>query len=358
MAADGTAALPSQDGTPTLRFQFAKSAGADASNASAGVAVTRAHASVRQYVPTRPQRRFADPAFRLLTLTFALFVLLFTSLIGAVLWWRSAEARATFGPSFLWTSSWDPVFGKFGSLPFIYGTLVSSALALTMALPLGLGAAICLSELLPRRISDLLSFLVELLVAVPSVVYGLVGVFVLVPAIRAAGGPVADALGAIPLFQGPVYGVGLLTAAVLLAVMIVPFIVAVSREVLLAVPQSQRDAALALGATRWETVRHVVLPYARSGILGSVMLALARALGETMAVTMVIGNRPEIATSLFAPAHTMAAVLANEFTEATGNLYLSALMEIALVLFGITLVINAVARLLIAGVRAPAGARS
>jgi phosphate transport system permease protein len=358
VATDGPAALPSQGGTPTLRFQFAKATGAETSDAAAGVAVTRARASVRQYLPTRPRRRFADQGFRLLTLMFALFVLIFTTLIGAVLWWRSAEARAAFGPSFLWTSSWDPVFLKFGALPFIYGTLVSSALALTLALPLGLGAAICLAELLPRQLSDLLSFLVELLVAVPSVVYGLVGVFVLVPAIRTLGGPVADVLGAVPFLKGPVYGVGLLTAAVLLAVMIVPFIVAVSREVLLAVPQSQRDAALALGATRWETVRHVVLPYARSGIMGSVMLALARALGETMAVTMVIGNRPEIAASLFAPAHTMAAVLANEFTEATGNLYLSALMEIALVLFGITLVVNAVARLLIAGVRAPAGARS
>jgi len=198
------------------------------------------------------------------------------------------------------------------------------------------------------RIADPATFLIELLVAVPSVVYGLVGVFVLVPIVRSVGTMVASVLGWIPLFAGPVYGIGLLTAGVLLAVMIVPFIVAISREVLLAVPHSQRDAALALGATRWETVWHVVLPYARSGIMGSVILALARALGETMAVTMVIGNRPEIAASLFAPAYSMAAVIANEFAEATGKLYVSALIQIALVLFGITIVVNALARLLIA----------
>jgi phosphate transport system permease protein len=198
------------------------------------------------------------------------------------------------------------------------------------------------------RIADPATFLIELLVAVPSVVYGLVGVFVLVPMVRSLGTMVASVLGWIPLFAGPVYGIGLLTAGVLLAVMIVPFIVAISREVLLAVPHSQRDAALALGATRWETVWRVVLPYARSGIMGSVILALARALGETMAVTMVIGNRPEIAASLFAPAYSMAAVIANEFAEATGKLYVSALIQIALVLFGITIVVNALARLLIA----------
>jgi len=192
---------------------------------------------------------------------------------------------------------------------------------------------------------------------VPSVVYGLVGVFVLVPAMRSVETAVQNALGFIPLFSGPIYGVGLLTASVLLAVMVVPFIIAVSREVLLAVPQTQREAALALGATRWEMVRHVVLPYARSGILGSIFLALARALGETMAVTMVIGNRPEISASLFAPAYTMAAVLANEFTEATDDVYLAALVEIGLVLFAITLVVNAIARLLIGRVqRSPSAA--
>ncbi len=279
-------------------------------------------------------------------------MLAITATVGIILWIDSALARATFGWSFLWTSTWDPVALHFGALPFIYGTLVSSLIALVIAVPLGVGAAICLSELLPVRIADPATFLIELLVAVPSVVYGLVGVFVLVPIVRNVGGVVSSWLGWIPLFAGPVYGIGLLTAGVLLAVMIVPFIVAISREVLLAVPHSQRDAALALGATRWETVWHVVLPYARSGIMGSVILALARALGETMAVTMVIGNRPEIAASLFAPAYSMAAVIANEFAEATGRLYVSALIEVALVLFGITIVVNALARLLIAGMGA------
>ena len=291
----------------------------------------------------------ADVGFRALAAGFALSVLAITATIGIILWRDSSQARETFGWPFLWTSIWDPVAGHFGALPFIYGTLVSALIALVIAVPLGVGAAICLSELLPMRIADPATFLIELLVAVPSVVYGLVGVFVLVPIVRSVGTLVASVLGWIPLFAGPVYGIGLLTAGILLAVMIVPFIVAISREVLLAVPHSQRDAALALGATRWETVWHVVLPYARSGIMGSVILALARALGETMAVTMVIGNRPEIAASLFAPAYSMAAVIANEFAEATGKLYVSALIQVALVLFGITIVVNALARLLIAG---------
>jgi phosphate transport system permease protein len=283
-----------------------------------------------------------------MTWAFAFSVIGMTAIIAAVLWHDSAASRVRFGWSFLWTSAWDPVELAFGALPFIYGTLMTSAIAIAIALPLGLLAAICLAELLPARLADPLAFLVELLVAVPSVVYGLVGIFVLVPIIRRLGNDAVPWIGWIPFFKGPVYGIGLLTAGILLAVMVVPFIVSVSREVLLAVPQSQRDAALALGATRWETVWKVVVPYARSGILGSVFLALARALGETMAVTMVIGNRPEISASLFAPAHTMAAVLANEFAEAAGDVYLAALIEIALVLFGITIVVNGVARLLIA----------
>jgi phosphate transport system permease protein len=296
----------------------------------------------------RRPSRLADVGFRALAAGLALSVLAITATIGVILWVDSSQARHTFGWPFLWTSIWDPVAGHFGALPFIYGTLVSALIALIIAVPLGVGAAICLSELLPMRVADPATFLIELLVAVPSVVYGLVGVFVLVPIVRNLGTAVSSVLGWIPLFAGPVYGIGLLTAGILLAVMIVPFIVAISREVLLAVPHSQRDAALALGATRWETVWHVVLPYARSGIMGSVILALARALGETMAVTMVIGNRPEIAASLFAPAYSMAAVIANEFAEATGKLYVSALIQIALVLFGITIVVNALARLLIA----------
>ena len=315
-------------------------------------------------VPRTPSRRpaarwrMADTAFRFMALTFALSVLVITGAIAIELFVRSAPARHAFGWSFLWTGVWDPVFSNFGALPFIYGTLATTAIALMIAVPLGLGAAICLAELLPRRIGDALTFLLELLVAVPSVVYGLVGVFVLVPLMRNVGGPVAHLLGGVPLFAGPVYGVGLLTAGVLLAVMIVPYIIAIGREVLLAVPQAQRDGALALGATRWETVRQVVLPYARSGILGATFLALARALGETMAVTMVIGNRPDIVASLFAPAHTMAAVLANEFAEAVSDVHLAALVEVGLVLFGITLVVNAVARLLILGMRGPERARA
>src|SRR5438105_2655506 len=306
----------------------------------------------------RGRRRLADPTFRLLTLGFAVSVVIIAVLIAAVLFQQSPLARAAFGWSFLWTSTWDPVALRFGALPFVYGTLATTAIALMIAVPLGLGAAICLAELLPRRIGDALTFLLELLVAVPSVVYGLVGVFVLVPLMRNVGGPVAHLLGGVPLFAGPVYGVGLLTAGVLLAVMIVPYIIAIGREVLLAVPQAQRDGALALGATRWETVRQVVLPYARSGILGATFLALARALGETMAVTMVIGNRPDIVASLFAPAHTMAAVLANAFAEAASDVHLAALVEVALVLFGITLVVNAIARLLILGMRGPERARA
>jgi len=314
---------------------------------------------VRRLPPARAGgRRAGDAIFRLATLGLALSVFAIAAIIGWVLWFKSAPARAVFGWSFLWSSTWDPVFLKFGALPFIFGTLATSAIALAIALPMGLGAAICLAELLPQRIASPLTFLIELLVAVPSVVYGLVGVFVLVPIMRSIEGWIVGMLGFIPIFGGPAYGVGLLTAGVLLAVMIVPFIVAISREVLLAVPQTQRDAALALGATRWEMVRLVVVPYARSGIFGSVFLALARALGETMAVTMVIGNRPEISASLFAPAYTMAAVLANEFTEATGDLYLSALVEVGLVLFGITLVVNAIARLLVATVRGPVSERA
>ena len=300
----------------------------------------------------RRRRRLGDPVFRTVSLAFALSVIALAVTIFVVLAQQSAPALRAFGWRFLWTSTWDPVALRFGALPFVYGTLATTAIAITIALPLGLGAAICLAELMPRRLADPLTFLIELLVAVPSVVYGLVAVFVLVPLMRDLGQAIVPVLGFIPIFAGPAYGVGLLTASMVLAVMIVPFIVSVSREVLLAVPQTQRDAALALGATRWETVRDVVVPYARSGILGSIFLALARALGETMAVTMVIGNRPEIAASLFAPSYTMAAVLANEFTEATDKVYLAALVEIGLVLFVVTLVVNAVARLLIASVGA------
>src|SRR5437660_699775 len=292
--------------------------------------------------------RSGDEIARLVTLIFALVVVLLTVMLVAQLWTNSAQARHRFGLAFFWTTTWDPVFNHFGALPFVFGTLLTSALGLLIAVPLGLGAAIFLAELAPRRFSDNLTFLIDLLAAVPSVIYGLLGVFILVPLMRTEIQPVLKSVfGFTPLFQGPAYGIGLLTAGLVLAVMIVPFITSVSREVLLAVPGDQREAALALGATRWEATWKVVVPYARTGILGSIFLALARALGETVAVTMVIGNDPKISASLFAPGYSIAAVIANEFTEATGDLYVQALIELGLVLFIVTFMINGLARLLI-----------
>jgi phosphate transport system permease protein len=284
----------------------------------------------------------------IITLTCAFSIVAITALLSYQLFLGSALARHKFGWSFLWSSTWDPVAGQFGALPFIYGTLVTSALALLLAVPLGVGAAIFLAELAPPRISDLLTFLIELLAAVPSVIFGLLGIFVLVPALRVIEPALRATLGFLPLFQGPFYGVSLFSAGVILAIMIVPFIISISREVLLAVPNDQREAALALGATRWEATWQAVVPFARKGITGSIFLALARALGETMAVTMVIGNDPKIRASLFAPGYSIAAVIANEFAEATGDLDLSALILLGLVLFALTIIINGAARLLIA----------
>jgi phosphate transport system permease protein len=260
----------------------------------------------------------------------------------------SMPAIRTFGWRFIVGTNWDPVAESFGALPFIYGTVLSSLLAMALAVPLGIGAAIYLAELAPLSIRPPVGFLIELLAAVPSVVYGLWGIFVLAPLMRVWVQPALGAsLGFLPLFQGAPYGVGMLTAGIILAIMTVPFITTVGREVLLAVPNHQREAALALGATGWETTRMAVLNYARSGLIGAVLLGLGRALGETMAVTMVIGNRPEISASLFAPGYTMASVLANEFTEATSDLYLAALVEIGLLLLIVTVVVNALARLLV-----------
>jgi phosphate transport system permease protein len=265
--------------------------------------------------------------------------------VGASSW----LAIRTFGADFLARSDWDPVAGKFGALPFIFGTVVSSILAVVVALPFALGLAIFLSELAPGWIAGPLAFATDLLAAIPSVVYGLWGIFVLVPWLRfTIEQPVAHALGdSIGFLSGPAYGVSIFAAGVILAIMIVPFISAVSREVIAAVPRAQREAAYALGATKWEVVRKAVLPAALPGVFGAVMLGLGRALGETMAVTMVIGNRPEVPSSIFHPGYTMASVLANEFTEASGDLYLSALMEIGLVLLGVTILVNAIARLLV-----------
>jgi phosphate transport system permease protein len=268
--------------------------------------------------------------------------------IVAALTTNALPALRRFGWSFVFTSNWDPVAESFGALPFIYGTLVSSALAMLIAVPLGIGAAIYLAELAPGWIRPPIGFLVEMLAAVPSVVYGLWGIFVLAPWLRVWVQPaLGTTLGFLPLFQGPPYGVGMLAAGIILAIMTVPFITSVSREVLLAVPNTQREAALALGATRWEAIRVAVLRYGRSGLLGAILLGLGRALGETMAVTMVIGNRPEISASLFAPGYTMASVLANEFTEATSDVYLSALIAVGLLLLAVTVIVNAVARLLV-----------
>jgi phosphate transport system permease protein len=284
----------------------------------------------------------------LVTTIFAATILLVVLLLVWELWVGSAAARHALGWKFLVQSEWNPVTNEFGAAPFIYGTIVTAVLALLISVPLGLGAAIFLSELAPAGISNALTFLVELLAAIPSVIYGLMAIFTLVPLIRTYVAPFLKAtLGFLPQFQGPAYGVSYLAAGVVLSIMTFPFIISVSRESLLAVPREQREASLALGATRWETTWKVVVPYAKLGILGSIFLALARALGETMAVTMVIGNSPKIHASLLAPGHTIAAVIAGEFSEATGPIYPAALVLLGLVLFGLTIIINGLARLMI-----------
>ena len=273
-------------------------------------------------------------------------VVLISWAIGTAAW----PAISKLGGSLFTSSTWDVSSGEFGAAPAIYGTIVSSAVALIIATPLALGVAIFLSEFAPRWLRQPVGFLVDLLAAIPSVVYGLWGIFVLLPVLREHVMPfLRDTLhlGATPFFSGPAYGPSMLAAGVILAIMALPYISSVAREVLLAVPRSQREAALALGATRWEMIRDAVIPYARSGILGGVILGLGRALGETMAVTMLIGNRPEISASLFAPGYTMASLIANEFSEATNDLHLSALMAVGAMLLLITLVVNGIARLLV-----------
>ncbi|HVP65460.1 MAG TPA: phosphate ABC transporter permease subunit PstC [candidate division Zixibacteria bacterium] len=264
---------------------------------------------------------------------------------------RSKLSLHQFGFHFFTGTTWDPVSGDFGALPFIYGTLVSSLLALILAVPLAVGVAIFVTEICPRTLRGIISFTVELLAAIPSVIYGLWAIFVLCPLLRKFVQPwLAKTLGWTGFFSGPPFGIGMLAAGIILAIMIIPIISSITREVLVAVPQSQREAVYALGATKWEMIRMAVLRNARAGILGGIILGLGRALGETMAVTMVIGNRPEIAKSLFAPGYTMASVIANEFSEATDDLYLSALVEIGLALLIVTLIVNALARLLVWGV--------
>jgi phosphate transport system permease protein len=271
-----------------------------------------------------------------------LALIVYQLIVGSHLSWHA------FGAKFFALSDWNPVEDQYGALPFIYGTIVSSLLALVIAVPLSLGVAVFITEMCPKGLRGTISFLTELLAAIPSVVYGLWAVFVLIPILREYVQPLlAKMLGWTGLFSGPPYGIGMLAAGVILAIMIIPIISSITREVLTVVPQHQREAALALGATRWEMIRLGVLRNARAGIVGAIILGLGRALGETMAVTMVIGNRAEISKSLFAPGYTMASVLANEFSEASGNLYLSALIEIGLALFLVTIIVNALARIMV-----------
>lgn len=259
--------------------------------------------------------------------------------------WLSFEK---FGLPFFWTSTWDPVFEKFGALPFIYGTLVSSFVALILAVPIGLGCAIYLAEYATPGIRKWVSLFVDLLAAIPSVVYGLWAIFSLVPIMRTIVQPfLGKYFGFLPFFQGPNYGLGMLSASVVLAIMIVPFIISISREVILAVPTVYKESAYALGSTRWEAVSTVVLSYGKTGIIGGIILALGRAIGETMAVTMIIGNNVTISASLFSPGYTLASVIANEFSEATSNLYLAALIQIGFTLLMVSIVVNVIARLLI-----------
>lgn len=302
--------------------------------------------------------RIADGIFHLAMLACGLCVLALVGLIVYELVSGSKLSWQAFGLKFFFRSEWDPVNEQFGALPFVYGTLVSSFLALLLAVPLAIGVAVFITEMCPRWLKGPLAFTTELLAAIPSVIYGLWAIFVLVPLLRQYGEPflaryfgwtsgIAHRFGFQGPFEGPPYGIGMLAAGIILAIMVVPIVSSITREVMTAVPQQQREAVLALGATRWEMIRTGVLRNARAGILGGVILGLGRALGETMAVTMVIGNRPEIASSLFAPGYTMASVIANEFSEATGNTYLSALIEIGLALFIVTIIVNILAQFLV-----------
>jgi phosphate transport system permease protein len=315
--------------------------------------------AIRKYLMSRRSGAIADRIFLGLMLACALTIFAIVVLIVWILVVRSKLSLHQFGFRFFLHSAWDPVNGDFGALSFMYGTIVTSLLALAMAVPLAMGVAIFLTELCPRRLRAPISFVTELLAAIPSVVYGLWAVFVLVPIMRDQLGPwLVKYFGWTGLFEGYNFGVGLLTASIILAIMILPIISSITRDIMLAVPTSQREGVLALGATRWEMIRTGVLRNARIGIVGAVILGLGRALGETMAVTMVIGNHPAIGKSLFAPGNTLASVIANEFSEAIGDMYLSALVEIGLALFLVTIVVNAIARGLVWAVTRGAPARA
>lgn len=306
-----------------------------------------------------PPSRFGDKAFEWLTLGMAMVVILLVFLIGWQLARGSSQAIQKFGFHFLVTSTWDPVAEQFGALPFIYGTLASSLIALIIAVPLSIATAVFLTELAPLWIRQPLVSLIEMLAAIPSVILGLWGIFVMIPWLRDYPFPVLKKVfGWTPLFTGPIYGPSMLAGGIIIAIMILPIIISVSREILRSVPNLQREAAYALGATRWEVTRIAVLSYAKKGLFGAVILGLGRALGETMAVTMVIGNTPQIAASLFKPGYTLASVIANEFTEATTDLYLQALFELGLVLFGVTILVNLLAQLLLKTITAKSATRA
>ena len=301
-----------------------------------------------RHPPALERKSYGDRIFKGMLTAAAVGLPVLLGFLVFELFAGSREAIARFGFGFVTSSTWDPVAEQFGAWPLIFGTLMSAALALMIAVPLSLGVAIYLTEFAPVRLRQPAAFVIELLAAIPSVVYGLWGIFVLIPLLKDSVFPLLqNVLGFLPFFQGPIYGPSMLSASIILAIMVMPYIMAVSREVLLAVPASQREAALGLGATRWEAVVTTVVPYARSGLIGATILGLGRALGETMAVTMLIGNRHEIAASLFAPGYTMAAAIANEFSEAVTDIHLSSLAYVALLLFLITVLINAGARLLI-----------
>jgi len=306
-----------------------------------------------------PPSKAGDFLFKWLTVAMASSVVVLVFLVAFKLYQGSQLSLGKFGAHFLVTSTWDPVQEEYGALPFIFGTIVSSLLALVIAVPLSIATAVYLTELAPPRLRQPIISMVEMLSAVPSVIFGLWGIFVMIPWLRLHLFPVLEKyFGFLPLFKGPIYGVSMLAAGIVIAIMILPIITSVSREILRSVPDLQREAAYGLGATRWEVTRIAVLSYAKRGLFGAVVLGLGRALGETMAVTMVIGNRPEIAASLFAPGYTLASVIANEFTEATTDMYLSALFEIALVLFGVTILTNIVAQLLIKTMAGPKTSRA
>src|SRR5437016_4642456 len=306
-----------------------------------------------------PPSRFGDKAFEWLTQAMAMAVVALVFLVGWQLARGSSLAIQKFGFHFLTTSTWDPVAEQFGALPFIYGTVVSSLIALIIAVPLSIATALFLTELAPLWIRQPIISLIEMLAAIPSVILGLWGIFVMIPWLRDHPFPVLKRLfGWTPLFDGPIYGTSMLAGGIIIAIMILPIITSVSREILRSVPNLQREAAYALGATRWEVTRIAVLSYARKGLFGAVILGLGRALGETMAVTMVIGNTPQIAASLIQPGYTLASVLANEFTEATTDMYLQALFEIGLVLLGITILVNLLAQLLLRTIRTTSATRA